>query len=98
MPRGRQTKTLRPDQIARLEKFRRTPHEGAPGGYSLPQLKLAMAGPFTWETLSKALQGRPVWDLTASWIGQWIERYLPAPPAEPDGKAAAAGDEVKADA
>ena len=92
MARGRQSRTLRPDQIERLEKFRRRPQEGAPGGYSLPQLKLAMAAPFSWETLRNALAGRPVWDLSASWIAQWIDRYLPPLPIEKDGKAAAGGD------
>jgi hypothetical protein len=88
-PRGRQTRVLRKEQIDRLEKFRRAPHDGAPNGYSLLQLKRAMSAPFTWETLRKALQGLPVWDLSYFYIASWIDRYLSAPPR--DGKTAAAG-------
>jgi len=91
MPRGRQSRTLNRSQIQRLEDFRRASHEGAPHGYSLPQLRSAMAAGFGWRTLQKALLGRPVWDLHYSYIAQWIDRFLPAPPVR-DGKAAAAGE------
>lgn len=79
MPKGRQTKALTQEQIALLEEFRKAPHEGAAGGYSVTQLQRAMALPFTAETLKKALQGRPIWDLRHSWLVAWIERYLKAP-------------------
>jgi hypothetical protein len=78
MPRGRQTRTLQPSQIERLEMFKRAPHEGAAHGYSLPQLRSAMGLGCSWETLQKALQGRAVWDQHCDYIAQWIERYLPA--------------------
>jgi hypothetical protein len=68
------------------------PEHGAPHGYSYPQLRMAMAASFRWETLKKALGGLPVWDLHHSYIAGWIERYLPAPPAPVDGKAAASGE------
>jgi hypothetical protein len=96
MARGKQTRVLRPDQIERLEKFRRASHDGAPHGYSYPQLRLAMAAGFHWQTLKNVLAGLPVWDLHHSWIAQWIERYLPAPPAPIDGKAAASGERDEA--
>jgi hypothetical protein len=80
MARGKQIRALRPDQIARLLRFKKAPHEGAPHGYSYPQLRLAMAASFRWETLKKALGGHPVWDLHHNWIASWIERFLP--PAE----------------
>ena len=96
MPRGKQTRALRPDQIARLVKFKKEPHLGAPHGYSYPQLRTAMAANFRWETLKKALGGHPVWDLHQSWIAQWIERYLPAAPAPIDGKSAASGERDEA--
>jgi len=94
MARGRQTRTLRPDQIARLAAFKKAPHpeHGAPHGYSFPQLRLAMAIGCSWETVQKALQGLPVWEQHHLYIAQWIERYLPAPPAPIDGKAAASGE------
>ncbi len=93
MARGRQTRTLRKDQIERLEKFRKARHDGAPHGYSYPQLRLAMGMTFGWRSVQAALQGRPVWDLYHAPIAQWIERYLPAPAAPVDGKSLAAGME-----
>ena len=94
MARGRQTRALRPDQIARLLEFKKAAHpeHGAPHGYSFPQLRSAMAVGCSWETVQKALLGLPVWDQHHSHIAQWIERYLPAPPAPVDGKAAASGE------
>lgn len=76
--RGRQTKALTPEQIERLEGFRRARHEGAESGYSLPQLAKAMAGPFGYRTVQKALQGRSVWDLHYSYIVSWLDRFVPA--------------------
>ena len=90
MPRGHQSRALRPDQIERLEAFRRASHEGAPHGYSLPRLRSAMGASFGWATLQKALAGRPVWDLHHAYIAQWIERFCPAPTQE-HGKDADAG-------
>jgi hypothetical protein len=96
--KGRQTRILRKDQIERLETFRRTAHDGSPAGYSYAQLRLAMGKPCGWETLQRALQGRPVWDLLYYRISEWIERYLPvSPKPEMDGKTAAAGERLSAD-
>jgi hypothetical protein len=91
MPRGPRTRSLSPAQIQRLEKFRRASHEGAPHGYSLPLLRTAMGASFGWETLKKALAGRPVMELHYAYIAQWIERFLETPPVQ-DGKAAASGE------
>jgi len=88
---------LRPDQIEQLENFRRAAHDGAPHGYSLPQLRLAMDAKFGWETLKKALAGLPVWNLHYFYIVQWIAKYLPTPPAPIDGKAAASGERDEQD-
>lgn len=78
MPRGRQTRKLSEDQVQRLDQFRRTRHEGAESGYSLPQLAKAMAAPFGYKTLGKALQGLPVWDLHYAYIVSWLDRFVPA--------------------
>jgi hypothetical protein len=76
MARGRQTRVLSTEQIMLLAEFKAASHEGAAHGYSLPQLRSAMAASFGWETLKKALAGLPVWDLHYTYIAQWIERYL----------------------
>ena len=73
MSPGRQSKTLRPDQIDSLETFRRKSHDGAPHGYSIPQLCTAMGAHFKWNTLKRALEGLPIWDLHYGFIAQWIE-------------------------
>ena len=78
MPRGRQTRKLSEEQVQRLEQFRRARHEGAESGYSLPQLTKAMAAPFGYKTLGKALQRRPVWELHHTYIVSWLDRFVPA--------------------
>jgi hypothetical protein len=92
MSPGPRTRKLTPDQIQRLEKFRRESHEGAPHGYSLPLLRTAMGMRFGFRTLGKALQGLPIAELSYSAIAQWIERYLPAVPAVLDSKQLASGE------
>jgi hypothetical protein len=89
MARGRQSKVLRQDYIARLKKFQTAER------LSLPQLKLAMAAPFNWSTLARALRGQPIWELSYAYIVQWMDRYAPAKPLH-DGKAAAAGETAEA--
>jgi hypothetical protein len=94
MVRGRRSKILPKDYIERLERFRRAPHDGAPGGYGLPMLRSAMSAPFTWETLQRALDGLPVAELTHAWLVAWIDKHFPAPPVR-DGKMLAAGRDTE---
>lgn len=89
MPKGPETRILRKDQIDRLERFRRTPHDGSPAGYSYPQLRLALGSPCSWETVRKALQGRPIAYLIHARISEWIDRYLPPVTLPKEGKASA---------
>jgi len=89
MARGPQAQALRRDQIERLEKFRRTPHPGSLAGYSYPQLTAALGSPCTWQTVKRALEGRPIANLIHHKITEWIERYLPTLPPTEDGKVAA---------
>jgi hypothetical protein len=91
MATGPQTRALRKDQIERLEKFRRIPHDGSPAGYSYPQLRLTLGSPCTWKTVKKALEGLPIAILIHARISEWIERYLPPLPLPQDWKALAAG-------
>jgi len=100
MARGRQTRALTAEQIARLKGYKAAPHDGAPHGYSFPQLRTAMSCAFGWETLKKALAGLPVWDLHHTYIAEWIERYLPAgaakwAPAVSGAVAAVSGEREK---
>jgi hypothetical protein len=93
MVRGRQSKALLPAYLARLSKFR------AERRLTVPQLKLAMAAPFKWPVLSKALRGEPIWILNYNFIVEWLDKHVPEVPAAIDGKAAASGErrEVAAD-
>jgi len=83
---GRQSKTLQPDQIARLTALRIAQR------LSFPQLKLAMDAPFRWQTLKRALEGEPVWELNHKFLVEWIDAHCPQKPAPSDGKTAAAGE------
>lgn len=89
---GRTSKTLRADQIRRLETFR------IGNRLSIPMLNAAIGGRgmFTWQVLRRALQGKPIWEFNYQHIVQWIESHLPAEPAGRDGKALAAGEKVQA--
>jgi len=90
---GRESKSLLPRDIERLEKFK------AAKRLSIPQLKLAMAAPFKWGVLRSALNGDPIWILNHKFIVEWLDAHCPAPPEPPtvDGKSAAAGELVSQD-
>jgi hypothetical protein len=94
MTPGPQTRSLNETEIHALKKFRNERHDGAPCGYSLPQLRLAMSAPFGWRTLQKALLGIPVLELHHTYIVRWIAENLSSSPARKirDGKSAAAGE------
>jgi hypothetical protein len=83
----RQTRTLRRDQIQRLEAFRISRR------LNIQQLKLAMDAPFTWPTLFRALRGKPILQAFHCYIVSWLDLYVPAKEVR-DGKAAAANDPV----
>ena len=94
MAKGPQTRALRKDQIQRLEKFRRTAHDGSPAGYSYPQLRLALGSPCAWETVKRALEGHPIAILIHARIAEWIERHLAKPPLKPDNKTKSTGEKA----
>jgi len=70
MAKGKPSKCLSADLLERLEEYRQTER------LSIPRLCVAMAAPFGWEVLSRALAGRPVWDLNHSYIVAWIDGHL----------------------
>jgi len=73
MTRGRTTRTLRRDQIAALQQLR------TENRYSYAQLKLCLACPCNAETLHRAIDGKPIWDVTYAYIVQFCERHLRVP-------------------
>ena len=86
---GRQSKALDKRQIERLKEYQRAKR------YSIPQLKLAMDGPFTYTVLSKALKGEPIWEINYEFIVDWLDRFVPehgTPVFDFDAKRAAAGE------
>lgn len=89
MAPGPRTRVLSPDRIAWLDNFRRQ------HGYSMPRLNRALGSPFKWRTLQKAIDGKPILEVSHGYIVQWLERY--APPFAPGarvlgGKDRAAGE------
>lgn len=68
---GRRSKTLTPEMIERLRRFRSAKR------YSIPQLKLAMDAPCNWQTLQRALDGLPVYELTFEFIEGWLDKFVP---------------------
>lgn len=87
--RGPRTCSLTPDQIKRLQAWQ------FQKDYSIYALNQAMDGPWTYRTLVKAMEGRPVLDRYHAMMVAWIDRHSPRPDAAPAGldrKSAAAGE------
>lgn len=94
MPRGRQTRVLRPEQIKPLHALR------VEKRWTYQQLKVGIGAPCTAETLKSAMDGNAIWDVYHSFLASWVERWLGVPiiPVVPqDGKAAAAGNDGQKD-
>lgn len=83
---GRESKPLLPSDLQRLAEYRNKRR------LSVPQLKLAMAAPFKWGVLQRALRGEPIWILNYKFIVEWLDAHCPQKPAPIDGKAAASGE------
>lgn len=49
-----------------------------------------MNGHFSFDTLMRAMAGKPIWELYHAYIVEWLDRFVPGRPIV-DGKAAAAG-------
>lgn len=93
MARGPIVKTLNKSHIERLKAVQ-SRGDGR-RGYSMPQLRMALDAPFTWETLQRAISGLPIQARNYAYIVQWLDRYVPQPPegrAVVDGKARASGE------
>ena len=87
---GRRSRPLTTDMIRRLKEFQRAKR------YSVPELNSTMAGNFTWSTLQRALDGKPIWELSYEFIEAWLDKFVPANGSvhhEHDFKRAAANDD-----
>lgn len=93
---GAAARALPPNYRRRLREFRA--HHAARlevSSLSIPQLKLAMQAPFTWETLQRAIAGKPIRACNCQFIEEFLNRVAPPLPATSghiDGKSAAAGE------
>jgi hypothetical protein len=86
-------KRLTAEQIERLKSVQR--HGDGRRSYSIYNLREALAAPFTWETLRRAIEGKPIQERNRDFIVQWLDRYVPAsaaPRAGMDAKSRAAGE------
>jgi hypothetical protein len=81
------TRMLSRSQIQRIEAFRISRR------LDIVTLKLTMGAPFTWATLLRALCGKPIQEASYRFLAGWLERFSPEKQL-PDGKAAAAGEEM----
>jgi hypothetical protein len=77
MTRGRTSRILSPADRARLRRFQSEHAKRLGVSVGLPQLKLAMEAPFTWEVLQRALAGYPVWECYHEFIVTFLAKYVP---------------------
>lgn len=92
MTRGRTSRILSARDRGRLRQFQ-TDHARRIGvSIGLPQLKLAMQAPFSWETLQRALRGKPVWESYHEFIVAFLDLHCPLPQSAMDYKSRASGE------
>jgi hypothetical protein len=93
MALGRRSRALTQRQIERFKAFQYRMNR------TMPQMRLVMAAPFAWRTLQRAVDGKPVWELSHAFIVNWLDRFAPELPGKGasvdimDGKMRAAGDD-----
>lgn len=83
MTRGRTSKILSPADRRRLRQFQSEHSRRLRVPIGLPQLKLSMEAPFSWETLQRALAGKPIWESYHEFIVAFLDRARPAPQSRP---------------
>jgi len=93
---GEAARALSSSYRRRLREFR-THHASRLGvsSLSIPQLKLCMQAPFTWETLKRALAGKALRADNCQFIEQFLDKHaaLPSPlHAALDRKSISAGE------
>ena len=72
---GEAARALSPDIRRRLREFRmRRAATLGRSSLSIPLLKLSMNAPFTWETLQRALEGKPLRADNCEFIEEFLDR------------------------
>lgn len=77
MMRGRTSKILSAADRRRLRQFQKEHAQLLGVSIGLPQLKLSMEAPFSWETLQRALRGQPIWQTYHEFIVKFLDRHMP---------------------
>lgn len=98
MTRGRTSKVLSVADRRRLRKFQEEHSRRLGVSVGLPQLRTSMSAPFSWETLQRALNGKPIWESYHEFIVAFLDRHVPSEQhALPmDYKSRAAGEREEA--
>lgn len=96
--RGRTSKSLSVEDRRRLRKYQSDHSRRLGVSVGLPQLKLAMEAPFSWETIRRALEGRPIWHSYHEFIVTFLDRVEPRAQAAMDFKSRASGEHEEEDA
>lgn len=92
MTRGRTSKVLSVGDRRRLRKYQQEHSRRLGVSIGLPQLKLSMEAPFSWETLQRALDGKPIWHSYHEFIVAFLDRHMPHPQSAMDFKSRASGE------
>jgi hypothetical protein len=93
MTRGRTSKILSVGDRRRLRKFQNDHARRLGVSIGLPQLRLSMEAPFSWETLQRALDGKPIWHSYHEFIVAFLDHHAPSPQSAMDFKSRAAGEQ-----
>jgi hypothetical protein len=89
---GRRCAVLSVADRRRLRKFQEEHSRRLGMSIGLPQLKTSMSAPFSWETLQRALAGKPIWESYHEFIVSFLDRHVPPPPPPLDWKQRASGE------
>jgi hypothetical protein len=92
MTRGRTSKILSAADRRRLRQFQSEHSRRLRVSIGLPQLKLSMEAPFSWETLQRALAGKPIWESYHEFIVAFLDRAVPGAQPRMDYKSRASGE------
>jgi hypothetical protein len=75
MTRGRHSAVLSADDRRRLRKFRAARERVLRVFIGIPELRRSMDAPFSWETLQRALTGKPISLRNYDFIVKFLDRF-----------------------